>query len=77
MQTPVKDKAPLINTLHERLVMSLKKKCFKCKELRGKVEEMRDSIKNSSVPVASELLSDLLSILFRQSLDSFPIIKVF
>lgn len=72
MQTPVKDKAPLINTLHERLVMSLKKKCFKCKELRGKVEEMRDSIKNSSVPVASELLSDLLAFFLDRAFTAFP-----
>ena len=61
MQTPVKDKAPLNNTSHERLVMSLKEKRLECKELRGKVEEMRASIKKSSVPVASELHCDLLS----------------
>ena len=64
MQTPVKDKAPLINTSHERLVTSLKEKRLECKELRGKVEEMRASIKNNSV-------------LSGQSLDSFPMIKIF
>ncbi|KAK2549365.1 hypothetical protein P5673_030190 [Acropora cervicornis] len=57
--------------------MSLKEKCLECKELRAKVEEMRAPIKNSSVPVASELHSDLLSILSGQSLDSFPMIKIF
>ena len=77
MQTPVKEKAPLINTSHERLVISLKEKSLECKERRGKVEEMRASLKNNSVPVASELHSDLLSILSRQSFDSFPMMIIF
>ena len=57
--------------------MSLKEKCLECKELRGKLEEMRASIKNHGVRVASELHSDLLSILSGQSLDSLPVIKIF
>ena len=77
MQTPVKDKTPLINTSHERLVRSLKEKRLECKELRGKVEEMIASIKNSNVPVASELHSELLSIFSGQTLDSFSMIKIF
>ena len=77
LQTPVKDKAPLTNTSHERLVMSLKEKRLECKELIGKMEEMRASIKNNSVPIASELHSDLLSIISKDSLDSFPMIKIF
>lgn len=71
MQTPVKDKASLINTSQERLVMSLKEKHLECKELRGKVEEMRASLQNNTVPVASELHSDLLSILSGQCLRCF------
>ena len=55
MQTPVKDKASLSNTSHDRLVISLKEKRLECKELREKVEEMRTSIRNNSVSVASEL----------------------
>ena len=77
MQTPVKDKAYLSNTSHERLVISLKEKRLECKELRGKVEEMRTSIRNNSVPIALELHSDLLTILSEQNLDSFPMIKTF
>jgi len=38
MQTPVRDNAPLSNTSHERLVISLKEKRLECKERRGKVE---------------------------------------
>ena len=57
--------------------MSLKEKSHKCKELRGKVEEMRASIKNHGVPVASGLYSDLLSILPGQSLDRVPMRKIF
>ena len=77
MQTPVKDKAPLSNTSHDRLVISLKEKRLECKELKGKVEETRASIRNNSVPIASELHSDLLTILSGQSLDSFPMMKIF
>ena len=38
---------------------------------------MRASLKNNSVPVASELHSDLLSILSGQSFDSFPMMIIF
>jgi len=49
MQTPAKDKAPLIDTLHERLVINLKEKRLECKEFRGKVEEMRTSALKATV----------------------------
>ena len=77
MQEPVKDRASLTNTSHERLVISLKQKRLKCKELKRNVEQMTESIRNNSIPVASELHSDLLSILFGHSLECFPMIKIF
>lgn len=78
MQEPVKDRACLTNTSRERLVIRLKQKRLECKlELKRNVEQMTESIRNKSIPVASELHSDLLSILSGQSLECFPMIKIF
>lgn len=77
MKTPVKDQASLRNTSHERLVVTLKEKRLECNQLKRNVEQMKKSIKNNSIPVASDLHSDLLSILCGQSLECFPMMKIF
>ena len=77
MKTPVKDQASLRNTSHERLVVTLKEKRLECNQLKRNVDQMKKSIENNSIPVASDLHSDLLSILSGKSLDCFPMIKIF
>lgn len=77
MKTPVKDQASLRNTSHERLVVTLKEKRLECNQLKRNVEQMKKSIENNSILVASDLHSDLLSILCGQSLECFPMMKIF
>ena len=77
MKTPVKDQASLRNTSRERLVVTLKEKRLECNQLKRNVDQMKKSIENNSIPVASDLHSDLLSILSGKSLDCFPMIKIF
>ena len=77
LSEPAHIKAPVASTAPERLKLTLQMQRLKCAELEHRLEEMRQEITKSSLPVDHKLSNDLTSILDDFSSGMTPFMNLF
>ena len=74
---PLKSNAPLSGSSKERLISTVQRQRIICKELEGRIAELKTEIESNSIPIDETLEKDILAILADKSDEVTPHMKVF